>query len=153
NGIVPAGSLVRGIDSNVVNLITLAQQLGDAGTNNTGGGVITIVPVQGISGKNLGHIQFHLGPPAAVRAGAGWKLKTDPPDAYGSDPNYTLAVDSTNNVEVEFKPIVGWDLPASHTVRVFPGPITTNSAFYTVISPVLIANAQQGLGLTGTTGT
>src|SRR5262249_52248546 len=49
NGIVPAGSLVRAIDSNVANMIMLAQQLGDAGTNNTGGGVITIIPGQGIS--------------------------------------------------------------------------------------------------------
>ena len=153
NGIVPEGSLVRAIDSNVVNLITLAQELGPAGTNNTGGGVITIVPVQGISGKNLGHIQFHLGPPAAVLAGASWKLSTDPVNAYGSAPNYTLAVDSTNELKVDFKPIAGWNLPTNQTVRVFPGPITTKSAFYTVISPVLVADPKRGIGITGTTGT
>ena len=37
SGAQPVSSLVRAIDSNVVNLITLAASQGDSGTNNTGG--------------------------------------------------------------------------------------------------------------------
>ncbi len=49
NGVVPYASAVRAIDSNVVNLITLAAALGDSGTNNSGGGVIVVIPGQGIA--------------------------------------------------------------------------------------------------------
>src|SRR5262249_27762774 len=67
-------SLVRAIDSDVVNLITNAAAIGVGGTNNTGGGVITFVPNQAINANNLAYVQVVLGPPAAVQAGAGWQL-------------------------------------------------------------------------------
>ena len=67
-GTLNGQSVVRGIDSNVVSLITLAQTLGDNGTNHTGGGVITIIPSQAITASNPGYIQWVLSPPAA-----GWR--------------------------------------------------------------------------------
>jgi len=144
-------SAVRAIDSSVANLITLAATLGDAGTNNTGGGVITIVPNARISASNPGYVQWQLAPPAAVRAGAGWRLQSDP--GYSTAANYTRAVVSTNPVMVEFKPIAGWNLPESQTIIVLPGQITSYSAFYTVVTPVLAASPAVGIGITGTTGT
>src|SRR5262249_52465607 len=66
-------SAVRAIDSSVVNLISLAAALGDKGTNSTGGGVITVIPSR-VSASNPGYVQFQLAPPAAVRAGAAWRL-------------------------------------------------------------------------------
>jgi hypothetical protein len=79
-GIINNGSYesaVRAIDSDVVNLITNAEALADYGSNHTGGGVITIIPSQAVSASNPGYLQFLLGPPAAVLAGAGWKLQGD----------------------------------------------------------------------------
>src|SRR5438552_4063775 len=106
SGAQPVSSLVRAIDSNVVNLITLAASQGDSGTNNTGGGVITIIPSQNISANNPGYLQFRLTPPAAVRAGAAWRVQGD--SSYSTAPDYTRAVTSTNGFAVEFKPIDGW---------------------------------------------
>ncbi len=152
SGIQPIGSLVRAIDSNVVNLIALAANQGDSGTNFTGGGVITIIPSQNISASNPGAVQFRLAPPAAVRAGAGWRLLGDTP--FGTATNYTRAVLSTNPFAIEFKPIPGWNLPTNQAIIVLPNPIapTVFTAFYTVTNPLLVQRAI-GFGMTGTTGT
>jgi NHL repeat len=151
NGAVPYASAVRAIDSEVVKLITNAATLGDTGTNNTGGGVITIIPNQAISASNPGYVQWLLGPAAAVQAGAGWRLQGDA--TYSTATNYIRAVISTNAVVVQFEPIAGWNLPTNQAVTVLPGQITVYTGFYTVTNPVLVAGYGVGLGITGTTGT
>jgi sugar lactone lactonase YvrE len=152
SGTTPYASAVRAIDSDVVKLITNAATLGDTGTNNSGGGVITIIPNQAISTNNPGFLQFQLAPPAAVAAGAGWKLSGD--TAYSTATNYTRVVTTTNTIVVQFMPIAGWNLPTNQTVTVLPyPPITAPTAFYTVTNPVLVAGKGVGLGITGTTGT
>jgi hypothetical protein len=151
NGVTPYASAVRAIDSAVVNLITNAANLSDSGTNNTGGGVITIIPNQAVTAANPGYIQWQLAPPSAVLAGAGWRLQGD--TTYSSATNYTRAVLSTNPFTVQFEPINGWNLPTNQTVIVQPGQITVKSAFYTVTNPMLVGNITMGLGITGTTGT
>jgi len=150
NGAVPYASAVRAIDSEVVNLITNAATLGDTGTNNAGGGVITIIPTQ-VSASNPGYLQCQLAPPAAVQAGAAWRLQGD--TAWSTATNYTRAVSKTNAIVVQFKPIAGWNLPMNQTVMVFPGQIISQTAFYAVTNPVLVAGKSVGLGITGTTGT
>ncbi len=152
NGVTPYASAVRAIDSAVVNLITNAAALGDSGTNHTGGGVITIIPNQAISAATPGYLQFMLGPPEAVAAGAAWKLSGD--SAYSTASNYIRAVTSTNAVGVQFKPLTGWNLPANNqSVIVLPNQITSYGASYTVISPVLVAGGATGIGIIATTGT
>jgi len=149
SGSQPYASVVRAIDSNVVNLIRLAASQGDSGTNNTGGGIITIIPTQGVT-TNAGYVFCSIQPPAALRAGAAWRLSNDA--VYASLPNYTRSVKSTNPIVLEYKMIDGWNLPSNQTVMVLPGLATTNIAFYTVTTPLLIQKAV-GLGMTGTTGT
>jgi len=151
NGAQPYASAVRAIDSDVVNLITLAATQGDTGTNHTGGGVITIIPNQNISANTPGYVQFQLAPPAAVQQGAAWRLQGD--SSYSTTARYTRAVISTNAFAVEFKPIPGWNLPTNQTTTILPGLLITNVAFYKVTNPVLVANPAIGLGITGTTGT
>ena len=124
---------MRAIDSEVVNLITNAEVLGDGGTIITGGGVITITPSQAISASNPGYLQFQLDPPLAVAEGAGWRLQGD--TTYSSATNYIRAVFSTNAFAVEFKPINGWNLPANQSVTVLPGQIISYTALYTVNNP------------------
>ena len=151
NGVQPYASAVRAIDSNVVNMITMAATLGDSGTNNTGGGVITIIAGAGISASHPGYVQLQLAPPVAVQAGAAWRLQGD--TTYSTATNYTEAVNSTNPVVVQFKPIAGWNLPTNQAVIVLPQQITTYTAFYTVTNPVMVINRGVGVGITGTTGT
>jgi hypothetical protein len=151
NGVTPYASAVRAIGSDVVNLIADAALLGDSGTNHTGGGVITIIPNQAISAATPGYLQFQLGPPAAVAAGAGWRLQGD--SVYSSATNYVRAVTTTNPVVVQFKPINGWNLPTNQAVTVEPEQFTIiTNVLYTVSNPVLVANSS-GIGITGTTGT
>jgi hypothetical protein len=151
SGTTPYASAVRAIDSEVVNLITNAATLGDTGTNNTGGGVITIIPNQAISATNQGYVQFQLAPLAAVAAGAAWELQGD--TAWSTATNYTRVVSRTNAIVVQFKSIGGWNLPTNQTVTVQPGQISSPTAFYTVTNPILVAGKSVGLGITGTTGT
>jgi sugar lactone lactonase YvrE len=150
SGAQPYASVVRAIDSSVTNLIRLAAKQGDSGTNFTGGGVITIIPSQAISSRNPGYVQFQLRPPAAVRAGAGWRLQGD--TVFSSAANYTRAVTSTNSFGVEFNEIAGWKAPTNQNVTVLPGQLTPYTAFYTVTNPVWVQRAA-GFGITGTTGT
>jgi hypothetical protein len=135
-------SAVRAIDSAVVNLITNAEALADSGTNYSGGGVITIIPSQAVSASNPGYLEFQLGPPAAVAAGAGWQLQGD--SSFSSATNYIRAVLSTNAFTVVFKPIAGWNLPANQSVTVQTGQIASYSALYTVSNsmPVQILSPQ-----------
>jgi hypothetical protein len=144
NGVTPYASAVRAINSDVVNLITDAAALGDGGTNFSGGGVITIIPSQAVSANNPGYLEFQLGPPAAVAAGAGWELSGD--SSFSSATNYIRAVLSTNAFTVVFKPIPGWNVPTNQSVSVTPGQIALYSALYTVSNspPQLISTQVSG---------
>jgi hypothetical protein len=145
-------SVVRAINSDVVNLINLAASRGDAGTNNTGGGVITFVPNPGLSAANPAYVQVVLGPAAAVQAGAGWRLQGD--GSFGSSPIYTRAI-TTNGAVLEFNTnVVGWNPPGSQTAQLSLGALTiVSNAFYTVKPPSMVADLALGIGLIGTTNT
>jgi hypothetical protein len=153
NGTVPYASAVRAIDSNVVSLITLAAALGDTGTNNSGGGVITIIPSLSASVSHPGYLILQLGPPSAVQAGAAWKLTNQSANFYSAANPSLQEVTSTNALVVQFKPIPGWILPTNRAVTVVPGLILTNVATYTVTNPVLTVDPINGLGLSGTSNT
>ena len=136
-----AVSVVRAINSEVVNLISLASSQGDAGTNFTGGGVITLI-AGSVSSGHPAYIQVNLGPLGAVSAGAGWRLQGD--TTYGTSTNYTRAITSTNAV-IEFAPVSGWNVPASQSIGLTPGQVTVITANYTVAS----AGADLAAGISG----
>ncbi|HEX3797459.1 MAG TPA: hypothetical protein VH413_02065 [Verrucomicrobiae bacterium] len=150
NGSQPYASLVLGIDSAVVNLITNASLLGDNGTNFTGGGVVTVIPNPNVSLANPGYMQWHLGPSSAVLDGAGWKLQGDA--NFSTATNYTRVITTTNPVVVQFKSVPGWNLPANQSVSVSPGAVTTYSGSYTVSNPTMIATSS-GIGISGAVNT
>jgi sulfur carrier protein ThiS len=130
-------SAVRAIDSNVVNLITNAQYFVTTGTNNSGGGVVTITANQAVGANNPGYVQIQLGPPAAVQAGAGWRLQGDA--IYASASNYTEAVFTTNALVVQFAPVSGYAPPTNQTITVRPGQVSILTALYTAINPLQVA--------------
>lgn len=149
SGSTPTASLIRAIDSQVVNLITNAQTLGDSGTNGSGGGVTILNSGLGLG--TAGYLQWQLGPPSAVTAGAAWQLAGD--TSYSTATNYTEMVTTSNLVTVQFKPVSGWHTPTNQTVKVLLGQLNIYNATYTVSNPVLTYNPATGLGLSGTTGT
>jgi hypothetical protein len=137
----------------VVNLITLAADLGDTGTNNSGGGVITIIPSQATSLSHPAFLIWQLAPPAAVQAGAAWKL-TNESDAYYSTGGTSMQeITTTNALTVQFRSLPGWNLPTNRSVTATPGVIRTNVANYTVTNPVLHLDLVNGLQINGTTNT
>lgn len=151
-----AVSVVRAIDSSVLTLFNVAGRLGDAGATrmlpHTGGGTIRIVPFAAAAGAtSIGYVQFQLGPRAALLAGAAWQVQGDA--AYSDATNYTRALVLTNTVTVKFKPIPGWNLPASQSLVLSPGALDIIPALYTVTNPMLIADATHGISISGTTGT
>jgi hypothetical protein len=144
-----AVSVVRAINSDVVNLINLASSQGDSGTNNTGGGVITLI-AGAASASNPAYVQVNLGPASAVSAGAGWRLHGDA--SYGTAASYTRAITSSNTV-IEFKPVSGWNVPTNQSVSLAAGILNTITANYLVVPPVMVANGASGIGISGTPGT
>jgi hypothetical protein len=149
-GRVSGASVMRSIDSNVVDLIVRSLALGDLGTNNTGGGVLTLVG-SAVTAGNPAYVQVPLGPPAAVQAGAGWRLAGD--SDYGSATNYTRIVTSTNAI-IQFKDIPGWNPPTITNFTVQGGVVTTiPGANYTVVSPAMSFVPGLGFGITGATNT
>ena len=130
NGMVPYASAVRAIDSNVVNLITNAAALGDSGTNNSGGGVITIIPT-GVSSSHPAYLIMNLAPPAAVAAGAAWEFTNQPSNDYLSAGQSVQELSSSTEVGLQFLPIAGWNLPANQTLTLVAGD-NSYTASYTV---------------------
>jgi hypothetical protein len=145
--------VVRAIDSNVVNLISMASEAGDYGTNNSGGNFITIIPSQAVSLSNPAYLMLELGPPSAVQAGAAWKLTNQPDSCYSTGNPSLQEVTTTSTLVVQFKPIPGWNLPTNRSVTVVPGLILTNVVTYTVANPRLTLDLVNGLGMFGTTNT
>jgi sugar lactone lactonase YvrE len=131
SGTVPYASAVRAIDSNVVNLITNAQAIVATGTNNSGGGVVTINAGSGIA-SNPGAVEVTISPPAVVQAGGAWKLSTLSDSWYSTQNPSALAVNSTNEEQLQFKQITGWNLPANQSVTVAPGAVTCLTNSYTL---------------------
>lgn len=137
-------SIMRAIDSNVVNLIDLAASEGDSGTNNSGGGVVTIVPGKGIA-SDPGLVEVTIEPPAAFQAGGAWKF-SNLSDAYYSSANPSaLAVTNTNSLQLQFKSIPGWNSPTSQPVTVGAGSVTSLTATYTP-SGLVIESTQRSAG-------
>jgi uncharacterized repeat protein (TIGR01451 family) len=121
-------SVVRAINSEVVNLISLASSQGDSGTNFTGGGVITLI-AGGLNSSHPAYLQINMGPAGAVSAGAGWRLQGDA--TYGTVNNYTRTITSTN-AGIEFKAIAGWNIPTNTSIGLTPGQVTVFNANYTL---------------------
>ncbi len=138
NGITPYASAVRAIDNNVVRLITNAQFAVTGGTNNSGGDTGGFAYSESFSfttlgANNPGGVQVLLEPPAAVRAGAGWRLQGD--SNYAPSVNFVEAVYTTNPVMVEFAPVAGYNAPTNQTVTVTAGQISQITADYTPLNP------------------
>jgi hypothetical protein len=137
------------IPSGLTNVTAIAAGMFHSLALDPAGGVIRLTADQG-SGS-LGYVQVHLGPPAALAAGAGWTRMGQA--TFSSNPDFTVAVGNNQTVTLLFQPLDGWELPNDAVVSVTLGTLTVLNVNYAVNPPRMIVNPAQGIGLIGTTGT
>lgn len=111
-------TVVRAIDSQVIELFNRAKISGDGGGNNTGGGITHSSFVAIGATTAPGAIEVTIQPPAAVAAAAGWRLSPEtsyrPSGAQKGSLNpgaYTL----------QFRALSGYQIPPPQTVSVSGG--------------------------------
>lgn len=131
------------------------------GFEGPGGGVITLAASPIGSSPAVALLDVSLGPPVAVRTGGAWRVS---PTNYGNAgelrayTNYvtntstSLSVQSTN-FTIEQKSIAGFMTNGIPNLKLTAGNITALNISYSVVPPRLIFNKNQGLGITGTSGT
>jgi hypothetical protein len=153
-------TIARVIDLDLVDLINRAENSSHGGTNSTGGGVIPISRAAGSLLSHPGYLSVSVGPPAAVRLGAMWRVS---PTNYGelgelrfytnftSSP-LTLAVRSTN-FSIQVADLPGFQQPTNRPVVIPESSVEQLPLVYSVIPPWLIYDRSQGLGMTGTLST
>jgi len=144
-------TLVRSIDSQVVDLINRAGISGNGGGNSTGGGVATL-------GSGLTSTAFGTGllavniTPNGGNFRPGWRIKG------GTDTNYTVGLTTTASLvggggyPVEFKPVPGFITPSNRTVQVAVNQTATINVDYIPIRPVLTFYSLTNLICSGATG-
>jgi hypothetical protein len=103
----------------------------------TGGGVVTMTA--GSGGGSLAYIQVTLDPPEVVSAGAAWRVNGT--GGWAGNSPFTIAVAAGSSAVLEFRPILGWNLPPSQSLTLTPGNLSTLSASYTR-TPVWLSGAR-----------
>jgi hypothetical protein len=145
SGTTPSASAVRAIDSNVVQIITLAATEGETGTNNSGGGV----NVYASGGRNsllgLGYYSVVIQPAGALAAGAGWQilqLSASTPNTYYSDSDLDDVVGG--NYTFSFKTVPGYATPANFPLQIANGSNYTITATYSALTATFAAPRLSG---------
>ena len=152
---IPAGvylggsgrAVVRAIDLDVVNLINAAEHSANGGTNSTGGGVITFLPVIPSEGQQQTVVNVRLGPPLAVQLGAKWRVS---PTNYGrisyltNFTNYMgwsdTLVFGSNNFTIEWTDVEGFITPSNRMVELAPGTSVAFDLTYLPLPLTIISN-------------
>jgi hypothetical protein len=158
---IPAGvylggigeTVVRAIDLDIVDLINRAENSAHEGGDSTGGGVITILSGIASGSGHPGFLDIRLGPPAAIRLGAAWRVS---PTNYGDLQLYTTQDITTNyfvlpirgtNFSIEVKGLPGFRVPLPGSIELVAGAHVALDLFYSVEPPSLIYHPINGLGL------
>ncbi len=113
-------TVVRAIDSAVVDLFLRAEVSGNGGDNNTGGG-ITHSSFSAIGANTQpGALEVTIQPAAARNAGAGWRLK--PESSYRSSGSQKSGL-SAGDYRLQLSPVSGFLDPTQQTVTVNGGQL------------------------------
>jgi hypothetical protein len=140
-------AIVRAIDGDVANLINLANLTAYTGANHSGGGVIDVASGPGL-GNNPGVLEITIAPPAAFLAGAAWKLTTQSNADYSTQNPSALALISSNSVQLQFRPIPGWNVPTNQSLLVAQGEVVSLTAYYTLAQPLIQTATRSGASFT-----
>ncbi|MDZ4404473.1 MAG: hypothetical protein U1A53_17520, partial [Prosthecobacter sp.] len=128
-------TVVRAIDSAVIDLFNRAEVSGNGGGNNTGGGIThTSVSVIGSAG-NPGALKVLIEPAAAISAGGGWRLS--PETSYRASGAQKSGLNAGSYV-LQLTTVAGYQAPTSPSVTVVGGQLATITYSYdlsVVLSP------------------
>lgn len=141
-------TVVRAIDSEVVDLFNRAEISSNGGDNNTGGG-ITHTSISGTTSSTTGSVQVIIEPEAARNAGAGWRL--------GTSGSYRLsgAVRSSvtpGSYTLNMITVTGFETPNAPTITVSGGQLVTQTFTYAPLMTPVQTWRQTHFGTTSNTG-
>ena len=128
-------TVVRAIDSAVIDLFNRAQVSGNGGANNTGGGITQTSVTAFGSVSNPGALAVTITPAAAVTAGAGWRLS--PESSYRQSGAQKSGL-SAGTYVLQLTTVPGYQAPTPQSVAVAGGQLT--SITFTYAAPL---SAQQ----------
>ena len=121
-----AQTIVRAIDSDVIELFNRAEVSSTGGSNNTGGG-ISHTSVTAIASPSAGAIKVLIEPAGARSAGAGWRLA--PESSYRMSGAQRSSLNPGTYV-LQMIPVAGYQAPANDAVTVSGGNLTTVTFTY-----------------------
>ena len=143
-----AQTVVRAIDSDVVELFGFAETSGRSGVGDAGGSLTTISRTP-IATPALGALQVMIEPAAARNAGGGWRLRSQSSFRAGGYQENNL---NPNIYSVEFATVAGYVPPSLHTVEIKGGELATFSFTYEkIILPPVINSPDSVTGVRGST--
>ncbi len=121
-------TVVRAIDSGVIELFNRAEVSGNGGGNNTGGG-ITHTSITTIPGTSAGALKVIIEPAAARTAGAGWRLAPESSYRVSSAQRNSL---NPGSYVLQMMTVAGFDTPMVQNVAISAGQLSTVTYTYTV---------------------
>jgi uncharacterized repeat protein (TIGR03803 family) len=139
-------TVVRAIDSNVVNLFNAAEASGNTGANHGSGGIIQVDAPGSAATFTTGGMNVTLDPAGAVAAGAGWSVDTG--GSYQAS-GATLSNLTPGTYVVTYAPVAGYQTPAAQNVPVESGEIATFPASYIKIPPPTITSGSEATAIEG----
>ncbi|MBU6326349.1 MAG: cadherin-like beta sandwich domain-containing protein [Verrucomicrobia bacterium] len=143
-----AQTVVRAIDSDVVELFGFAETSARSGVGDAGGSLTTISRTP-IATPALGALQVMIEPAAARNAGGGWRLRSQSSFRAGGYQENNL---NPNIYSVEFATVAGYVPPSLHTVEIKGGELATFSFTYEkIILPPVINSPDSVTGVRGST--
>ena len=118
-----------GRHAEVVELINRAATSANGDPNAVGGGITIVQPGSTSQQFSVSYVACDLGPPAAVQAGAAWRIEGDA--GYLGSGAQRLRPSARGAFRIEFLKIPGFDLPAPRTVELSDQPVFRVTALYT----------------------
>lgn len=145
-------TLVRAINSDVVDLINRAQLSGNGGANTVGGGVTLLAPGITATPFGTGLLTVSLTPSNALNVLPGWRVANAGFSDYVTDPSVKAALVGGSDYVIEFAAVPGFITPTNRLIHMDVGGMVTVEADYVPIRPLLSFNYTGGLSLNGATG-
>ena len=142
-------TVVRSIDSQVIDLFNRAEVSSNGGDNNTGGGITHTSVTGNLNTTLAGSLTVFIQPAAAITAGAGWRLKSE--TSYRPSGTQKSGL-SQGGYNLEFPTIAGFQVPIQASVTVTGGQSNTYTLTYAYTAPPpVITSANWAAGTRGQT--
>jgi uncharacterized delta-60 repeat protein len=146
-----AQTVVRAIDSAVIDLFNRAEVSGNGGDNNTGGGIThtSFSTVGSLSSPAA--IKVTIQPEAARIAGAGWRIR--PETNYRQSGTQKSGLNA-GTYTIQYKAVAGFQTPAQQTITLAGGQLADHVVTYTSgnTAPTITNLTNRSIPEDGTTG-